>query len=85
MGFVFLEKRGIYFEKSFFFLYRIFENTIFSRYECKCYARYAGNNCQIDNGPQCDLSLCLNGGHCEETKDGDYTCTCTSNFFGMFQ
>lgn len=52
------------------------------RYECHCAARYSGNNCQLDNGPPCNSDPCLNGGHCEETKQGDYVCTCSQGYYG---
>ncbi|KAK2581667.1 hypothetical protein KPH14_002164 [Odynerus spinipes] len=50
------------------------------RYECHCYARYSGNNCQIDNGPPCLSNPCRNGGICIEDKKGDYTCNCQPGF-----
>lgn len=53
------------------------------RYECHCYARYSGNNCQIDNGPPCDSSPCRNGGTCTEESDGNYSCTCIPGFTGI--
>ncbi|GAB1868117.1 Protein crumbs [Camponotus japonicus] len=52
------------------------------RYECHCYARYSGNNCQIDNGPPCESKPCHNGGICIEDEDGNFVCNCKSGFTG---
>ncbi|XP_035724721.1 protein crumbs-like isoform X1 [Vespa mandarinia] len=52
------------------------------RYECHCYARYSGNNCQIDNGSPCLNSPCRNGGICIEDKKGDFTCNCQPGYTG---
>ncbi|KAL6258873.1 hypothetical protein P5V15_010818 [Pogonomyrmex californicus] len=54
------------------------------RYECHCYARYSGNNCQIDNGPPCQNGPCRNGGTCSEDSRGDFSCTCKPGFTGNF-
>ncbi|XP_015599265.1 protein crumbs isoform X2 [Cephus cinctus] len=54
------------------------------RYECHCYARYSGNNCQLDNGPPCLSGPCRNGGACTEDQKGDYSCTCQPGFTGAF-
>ncbi|XP_046474666.1 protein crumbs isoform X5 [Neodiprion pinetum] len=52
------------------------------RYECHCFARYSGNNCQLDNGPPCDSNPCQNGGSCTEDSRGNYSCTCIPGFTG---
>ncbi|KAI4495639.1 hypothetical protein M0802_008474 [Mischocyttarus mexicanus] len=52
------------------------------RYECHCYARYSGNNCQIDNGSPCLVNPCRNGGICIEDKKGDFTCNCQPGYTG---
>ncbi|XP_046419281.1 protein crumbs isoform X6 [Neodiprion fabricii] len=52
------------------------------RYECHCFARYSGNNCQLDNGPPCDSNPCQNGGSCAEDSRGNYSCTCIPGFTG---
>ncbi|XP_076387489.1 cell polarity complex component crumbs isoform X5 [Megachile rotundata] len=54
------------------------------RYECHCYARYSGNNCQIDNGSPCLTGPCRNGGTCNEDAKGDYSCACKPGFTGTF-
>ncbi|XP_033227185.1 protein crumbs isoform X3 [Belonocnema kinseyi] len=53
-----------------------------NRYECHCYARYSGNNCQIDNGSPCLKNPCNNGGACAEDKRGDYSCNCLPGYTG---
>ncbi|CAL7947161.1 unnamed protein product [Xylocopa violacea] len=53
------------------------------RYECHCYARYSGNNCQIDNGPPCISMPCRNGGTCNEDLKGDFSCACKPGFTGV--
>ncbi|XP_063224864.1 protein crumbs isoform X2 [Bacillus rossius redtenbacheri] len=55
------------------------------RYECRCAARYHGNNCEIDKGSPCQqngANVCLNNGLCEENEMGDYTCICNGPFTG---
>ncbi|XP_043274627.1 protein crumbs isoform X2 [Venturia canescens] len=52
------------------------------RYECHCYARYSGNNCQLDNGPPCSSNPCKNSGTCVEDSKGDFTCTCPHGYTG---
>ncbi|KAL9889128.1 cell polarity complex component crumbs isoform 1-T1 [Glossina fuscipes fuscipes] len=52
------------------------------RYECRCTARYSGNNCQKDDGPPCDRNPCSNSGTCYEDSRGDYQCLCSPNFTG---
>ncbi|KAG5326274.1 CRB protein, partial [Pseudoatta argentina] len=54
------------------------------RYECHCYARYTGNNCQIDNGSPCQNTPCRNGGTCSEDVRGDFSCSCKPGFTGSF-
>ncbi|XP_076303298.1 cell polarity complex component crumbs isoform X3 [Lasioglossum baleicum] len=54
------------------------------RYECHCYARYSGNNCQIDNGSPCLKIPCRNGGTCNEDQKGDFSCTCKPGFTGTY-
>ncbi|XP_012537292.2 protein crumbs isoform X3 [Monomorium pharaonis] len=54
------------------------------RYECHCYARYSGNNCQIDNGSPCLSAPCRNGGTCNEDTRGDFSCNCKPGFTGSF-
>ncbi|BET00878.1 Laminin G domain [Nesidiocoris tenuis] len=51
-------------------------------YVCKCYPRYSGPNCQIDNGPPCDRHPCLNGGNCVEDAMGSYQCYCPAGWAG---
>ncbi|XP_020279664.1 protein crumbs isoform X2 [Pseudomyrmex gracilis] len=52
------------------------------RYECHCYARYSGNNCEIDNGSPCQNGPCRNGGTCNEDARGDFSCSCKPGFTG---
>ncbi|XP_067213668.1 protein crumbs isoform X3 [Linepithema humile] len=54
------------------------------RYECHCYARYSGNNCEIDDGPPCLKGPCRNGGTCIEDARGDFKCVCKAGFTGHF-
>ncbi|XP_046404565.1 protein crumbs isoform X2 [Ischnura elegans] len=54
-------------------------------YECRCAARYSGNNCEKDNGSPCErdgFRPCLNNGICQEDPMGNYTCTCGPRFTG---
>ncbi|KAJ8679887.1 hypothetical protein QAD02_015674 [Eretmocerus hayati] len=53
------------------------------RYECLCYARYSGPNCQIDHGSPCQSGPCLNGASCLEDAHGDYSCSCQPGFVGQ--
>ncbi|XP_051158624.1 protein crumbs isoform X1 [Leptopilina boulardi] len=53
-----------------------------NRYECHCYKRYSGNNCQIDNGSPCLKNPCQSGGTCFEDQKGDYSCNCLSGYTG---
>lgn len=52
-------------------------------YECKCYARYDGKNCQIDIGSPCRKFPCKNGATCEEDHKGDFNCHCPYGYIGM--
>lgn len=51
-------------------------------YQCHCTARYAGKNCEQDQGDPCLKGLCLNDANCVEDNRGDYTCTCAPGFTG---
>ncbi|XP_066587242.1 protein crumbs isoform X2 [Prorops nasuta] len=53
-----------------------------NRYECQCYARYSGTNCQLDNGPPCSSNPCKNSGICMEDLRGDFSCQCQAGFSG---
>ncbi|XP_069695931.1 protein crumbs isoform X4 [Periplaneta americana] len=55
------------------------------RYECRCAARYSGNNCEINNGSPCErngVNPCKNNGRCEEDAVGNYKCVCEGGFTG---
>lgn len=51
-------------------------------YECQCYARYSGKNCQIDGGSACRTTPCKNNGVCEEDANGDFKCKCMTGYTG---
>ncbi|XP_071442369.1 protein crumbs isoform X3 [Hetaerina americana] len=56
------------------------------RYECRCAARYSGNNCEIDMGSPCEregFRPCKNNGICQEDPMGNYTCTCEPRYTGQ--
>ncbi|KAG8225570.1 hypothetical protein J437_LFUL002087 [Ladona fulva] len=56
------------------------------RYECRCFARYSGNNCEIDMGSPCEregFTPCENSGICHEDIMGNYTCTCDPKYTGQ--
>mgnify|MGYP002803851178 FL=1 len=46
--------------------------------KCQCTAPYSGEYCYV---LPCDDEPCLNGGTCEDTKDG-YKCTCMDHYSG---
>ncbi|XP_066994976.2 protein crumbs [Anabrus simplex] len=55
--------------------------SLSEKYECHCYPRYSGKNCETDNGPTCErngTSPCKNGGTCQERNFGNYNCICDS-------
>ncbi|XP_055375058.1 protein crumbs isoform X2 [Condylostylus longicornis] len=54
------------------------------RYECHCYPRFSGKNCQIDMGDPCLSYPCKNSGSCIEDKHGNYQCQCQPNFTGEY-
>ncbi|XP_049806323.1 protein crumbs [Schistocerca nitens] len=45
-------------------------------YECRCNARYSGNNCELDLGHPCDRNPCQYGGRCQIDDFGNYSCIC---------
>ncbi|KAK2721506.1 protein crumbs-like [Artemia franciscana] len=57
--------------------------SIGNSYECSCTLRYTGRNCEVDTGPLCQVSTCLNDGFCQEDPSGNTTsCLCKTGFTG---
>ncbi|XP_076822074.1 protein crumbs-like isoform X2 [Clavelina lepadiformis] len=55
-----------------------------SSYHCACPLRFNGTNCEVDNGPLCNVTSkpCFNG-TCKEIAGGnDTVCQCRNGFYG---
>ncbi|KAJ8359975.1 hypothetical protein SKAU_G00165000 [Synaphobranchus kaupii] len=57
-----------------------------SKYACFCPQGFLGKHCEVDmdvclEAPQ-SLSLCFNGGTCQDGPGANYTCSCPAGFLG---